>query len=319
MLGDVESRIAAIVGNGVVTRTHLKVVQPPQGAEQPAAGADFLRVSVSTIGPDRKFEREHFQLSSTEETPTQRRVVPVAISAKLEFRLHPVLPDTGNAGPALLAARTLLLEDISAVAHLLSANNIRTGDAFAPAAGDPGFRIRSFELVNGQVVPELVDDLLSGRLEYEVGVEIWPSVSAEELGRIDAVDSLILPQPYPITTDRPAVPVGETARIRIVGISQQRLAQVDAGTREPVDLAVRVASDLPLDQRGSIEGGRTGAETGLRIFASSSPETVVTYRAPTGDIGSTRTEYVTVHLATPEDGAGALLGSVALRLIPEVS
>ena len=45
-------------------------------------------------------------------------------------------------------------------------------------------------------------------------------------------------------------------------------------------------------------------------------ETELAYQAPAGDPGTVRAEYVAVHLATPQDGAGVLIGTIALDLLP---
>jgi hypothetical protein len=77
-----------------------------------------------------------------------------------------------------------------------------------------------------------------------------------------------------------------------------------------------VASDLPPAQRGIVTSGTAGAETGVRIVAVTLPETVVDYQAPSGNLGATRVEFVSVYVATGDLRRGILLGSVAVRLQP---
>jgi len=42
----------------------------------------------------------------------------------------------------------------------------------------------------------------------------------------------------------------------------------------------------------------------------------IAYAAPPGTVTRPRTEYVAVHLATPDGGAGVFLGSTPIRIVP---
>jgi hypothetical protein len=104
--------------------------------------------------------------------------------------------------------------------------------------------------------------------------------------------------------------------VRIRGVGGERLVEIDPRTREPLELALTVVSDLPPNERGAITSGAAGLESGVRIVAVGDPETVAVYRAPAGELGATRAEAVAVHLATPEGARGLLLGSAPVLLVP---
>jgi hypothetical protein len=78
-----------------------------------------------------------------------------------------------------------------------------------------------------------------------------------------------------------------------------------------------VISDLPPALRGTITSGADGAEPGLRIVSAGAASTVITYAAPTGNLGATRNEFVALHLATPDGQRGVFLGSAAIQLVPK--
>ena len=131
-----------------------------------------------------------------------------------------------------------------------------------------------------------------------------------------AIDAIVAALPLSIATDSPVVPTGGTTLVRIRGVGGERLVDTDPETREPLELALTVVSDLPPNERGAITSGAAGLETGVRIVPVADPETVAGYRAPAGELGATRAEAVAVHLATPEGGRGLFLGSAAVILVP---
>jgi hypothetical protein len=100
----------------------------------------------------------------------------------------------------------------------------------------------------------------------------------------------------------------------VLGAAGRRLAGLDPPAFAPLRLALTVLSDLPPAGRGAVTSGSAGARTGLRILRAADAAAGVTYAAPTGDLGTVDTEYVAVHLATPDDDAGVFLGSVAIGL-----
>ena len=215
---------------------------------------------------------------------------------------RPRLP-AADTPEALSGARSLLLEDMSLVSHRLSAADVRNGQAFRTPT-DAGFEMQSFELRRGTPARQLADGVLVAELEYEGRAQIWPAGLSEAGGPILAIDTVATALPISIVGPE-VVPAGGTAPLRVRGANPERA------------LAVTVLSDLPPAQRGAIATGTPGQETGVRIVAVAVPETVILYRAPsTGDLGQTRLEYVAVHLATPDNRTGVLLGSVAVRLQP---
>ncbi|HEX9619308.1 MAG TPA: hypothetical protein VF989_04170, partial [Polyangiaceae bacterium] len=176
MLNAIESRLAAIVGDGLSTRAHLSVVQAPAAIDDVAAAGVAVRVSITEWTPEPAFERGNLHLT-TGENPTSRRALPLRFSAKLEFRARPAT----NSSAAELTARGLLLEDLSFAAHLLGAEDVRSGIAFATAVPDPGFRVRAFQVRGGSAAIQLAGDLLAAELTSEGQGLIWPpSVSRDE-------------------------------------------------------------------------------------------------------------------------------------------
>lgn len=309
MLSALEGRIAAVVSEAAAAG--LSVIRPPAGFSGLQAGNRAVRIALAELGPGaRSFNRETFSLLGSTESPAARRFVVLLLLARMEFLALPEDPQE----PA--PARRLLLEDISRIAHRLGAAEARDGTLFQSAAADPGFTVEAFELERGEVGDGTVEGAMRGELRYRVTTRIWPPGEPESLGRIDAVDPFIAGQPVDMRVARSVVAPGQTTEITIHGLGGRRLTQVDAGTRAPLQLAVSVASDLPLAERGSVVSGDTGAEDGVRLIAAAGPDTVLSYRAP-ADPGATRVEFVVVHLATPERRRGLVLGSVAIRLRPE--
>ena len=314
MLQEFERRLTALVGDGLAGRTHLRVVQVPTDVLPLLAGRGAVLVSLGEVGPLAAFQRGQVAIGGTPAAPTSRRVLPIRFSARVEFLLRP----PGNDPADLLAGRSLLLEDMSLAGHSLAAPEVRDGSAFQTAGPDSGFEVHGFELERGSPAPQVTtSDTLSGELVYGGEAAIWPPTPPSDEGTILQPDVVLAALPILIQADDPVVLSGTTTRVRIRGIDGRRLVDPATGARGPLELAVRVLSDLPPAERGAILTGADGGEVGLRVIPSGSPETVVEYRAPSGDLGATRLELVAVHLATPEGRSGAFLGSAAIRLRPE--
>lgn len=313
MLHELERKLTALVGDRLAGRPHLRVVQAPTPLLPLAAGRGAVRVGLAEVTPATAFERSQVAFGGTADAPTSRRVLPLRFQAAIEVAFRP-----GDTASALLDGRALLLEDLSLIAHALAAPDVRDGSAFSAAGPDLGFAVRAFELERGQIGPAPGAEVLGGELRAAGEAIVWPTTPAGPAGTIRRADTVLAPLPIPMDLDRPVVPAGATARLRIGSVPGQRLTGPAGAERGPVALALRVMSDLPPEQRGVILSGAAGPETGLRIVPTTGPETVVEYRAPGGDLGAVRLELVAVHLARPDGEVGPFLGSVAVKLAPAV-
>jgi hypothetical protein len=130
---------------------------------------------------------------------------------------------------------------------------------------------------------------------------------------MESVAPLLEALPLTIVPDDPVVSVGGSTTVRIRTVSGRRVT-AGGGAAESPRLALLVVSDLPPAERGAIASGTAGTEAGVRIVAASDPEVSVAYQAPTGDVGTTRSEQVAVHLARPDGTRGIFLGSAAIVL-----
>jgi hypothetical protein len=313
MLGEIEQKLAAILGDGLVARTHLKVVVGATALPDP--GKEEIHVYVADFTPAGIFDRDQFSIAETAAAAPVpvRRILPVQLSARLTFTIRPV--DATDA--SFTAARSLLLDDISLAAHLLADPSVRDGSAFQTNAPDPGFEMRSFGLDNGTAPPGGGMDVLTAELVYRAEAAIWPPTAPGTQGKIIAVDPISVALPVDTRLDAPSVRAGAGTRVRVRGVHGSRLVNPATGERAAARLAVTVVSDLPMGQRGSITSGDPGSETGFRIVPLTEPETVVNYTAPAGDLGTTRVEFVAIYLATPSGHAGTFLGSTAVSLAPK--
>ena len=310
MLRDLEQRFEALVAEGLASRVHLTVTRPP--APTPSPGRGVAVTSLSEVSPEAFFEPGQVALTTGPGAPRSRRVLPLRFSARVEVLVRA----RGQGAGPLAAARELLLDDLSQAAHALGDAGVRTGSAFETGGADPGYRVLSFQLENGTIRPDAPDRTVSGALEYRGTGEIWPPAVTREEGEIRAVDALVAPLPLEIAADDAVVPAGGSTRVRVRPPAGSRLADLAAGTRSPLRLAVAVLSDLPVGSRGTIPGGEAGADPGFRVLNAAFPETAIPYQAPAGDLGATRLEYVAVHLARPDGRTGVFLGSAAVRLVP---
>jgi hypothetical protein len=310
MLSELERKITAVVGDSLSGRPHLSVLEAPAPPPDLQPGKGSARVSLSGLTPQSSFEPGMFVVDGDAGARKARRVLGLKFGARVEFLLRPA----DQAGAALAAARKLLLDDVALVAHALGAPPAQSGAAFKSGAADPGFSVRTFALVNGSVGGEPQNQLLAGELLYEGDAYIWPPGGAEDAGEIQALDVMLAPLPLNVSVAKPQLKTGGQTDVRIAPVRGGRLS--DGGARAPLQLAVGVVSDLPPAQRGQIVTGQASATAGFRVVTAGEGETSVVYRAPAGDLGATRLEYVAVHLATPQREVGIFLGSAAVRLAP---
>jgi hypothetical protein len=304
MLAELENKTAALIADSMAARNHLRVVAAP-GPPIPAAdGLGVAVVSLSEAITGGEFQADRF-VSQTQ-PPQTRRVLPLSIVADIDFAMRPT-----NTPAGLAAARTLLLEDVSLVSHFLSGDGIRGGVAFNIDNPDPGFRVHSFRVTKDVVGRDVQQGMLTARIGCQGQVEIWPPDQVSKEGRIDAVQSVIVPQPIEILPRQPVAALGGAVRLQLRGLPVARRAGPPV---EPFALSVRVLSDVPPNQRGTIGNGVAGAEADSRIVSVTGSSTDVQYVAPATGVNGMRVEFVSVHIATPEGKAGTFLGSVAVRV-----
>jgi hypothetical protein len=159
---------------------------------------------------------------------------------------------------------------------------------------------------------------LSSELLYHAKVSIWPPGVPSDDTKIEFVDPVIAALPLDTRIDAPSVRAGTGTQVRVRSPAGLRLKDRTTDERTPLQLAVTVVSDLPFGQRGRIASGEPGKETGFRIVPIVQRETIINYTAPEGSLGTTRVEFVAIHMATPDGRSGAFLGSVAVPLVPGV-
>lgn len=311
MLGELERKITAVIADGAASRPHLSVVAAPSTDTPPDPDEGVVRIALARLTPEPVFQPGQFAQVSGGGPPRSRRVMLMHFTVHLAFSLR---PRTDNA-TTNQASRGLLLDDISIIAHLLAAPEVQNGKAFVSAAPDPGYRVLNFQFERGSSVPAPADGLLTGNLTYRGLAEIWPPAVSREEGEIRTLDTTIVPLPLEIVLDRPTLLANGTTTARIRGVGGRRLVNA-AGDREPLRLALTVLSDLPPDQRGVITSGEAGAETGSRIVVGGATETIVTFQASALAPDQPRTEYIAVHLATPDRLRGLFLGSAAVQTLP---
>lgn len=310
MLADLERKLGAILSSGLATRTHLDLASG--AAATPAAGRGTIGIAIGEIAPQPGFTPHDMMLTGLPDSPRSRRVLPIGFVARLSFRMRPA----ADTVVALSDARALMLEDVSTAAHLLGDPAIGDGSAFAVAAPDPGFDVRTMALDGGEVVPGLNDGLLSASLAYRGEARVWPVGVTQPEGVIDAVDPIIVPLPLLLAVADGTVRPGAETRVR-GSLGQIRRVAGD-GTSAPSDIAVAIMADVPIAERGTIPGGVAGTETGVTVLPLGADGALdIRYAAPAGNPGPNgRTEYVAVHLATPDRQRGIFLGSAAIRLVP---
>jgi len=324
MLGTLEARLAAIISDRLAERAHLTVGIAPLAP--PAAGKGAVAVALTSIAPRTGFTPFDTDLVGAADAPRSRRVLPVEFTTTVDFQAKPAAAGE----PARIAARALLLEDMSAAAFLLAEPDLQTGAAFAPAAPDPGFRVLRFGLVAGTAAPGSAGDALSGQLVARGEAQIWPVGADLPEDVIETIDRLLAPLPVTIRVAsagiRPdgittmTVDLGSTRLVdpdsgQVTELGLMRRLDEKTGAPVPVELAVNVLADVPLAQRGTLPDSLEGV-AGVRIVPAPQARVEIRYRAPSGDPGALgRVEYLAVHLATPERARGVYLGSAAIRLL----
>jgi hypothetical protein len=315
VLDELERKLVAVVGDAVEDRAHLDAVQLAGAGDDADAGRGVVRIGVDDVVPDPGFDRDVIAIGGTSSAPVSRRVLPVRFTAGARFAVRPA-----GATPAeRTAARTLLLGDVSAVAHALAAARFRDGSAFA-TSGDAGFEVKQFGLGLGELDPEPDDGddpvLLRARLHWEGRATVWPVTPPEPEGVMHHLDIEMVSVPLALSALDPVVRQGATTIVTIDGVSGRRTTDLDPPADVPLSLAVSVTSDLPPAERGRIDGGTAGLDQGVRILPLDELGTTVTYRAPIASLGATRVEFVAVHLATPDGDTGVFLDAVPIRLVP---
>ena len=309
MLAAIERKLAAVLGDGMSTRTHLSVIQAPAPSTAPAAGKGLAVVSVADVTSGIRFAPDFAAMKSG--STDLRRVLPVSFTVLFDFFHTPAAGATG-----VTDARALQLDDLSLAAHLLAAPEMRTGSGFDSAAPDPGYRVMSFRVDKASAAPMPAGTLIAS-LSCIGEAEIWPPGVTSPQGTIAAVDTTIAALPFQVQVDNAVVFAGGDTNLRLRSFGAHRLTNPGTGARAPLSLAVTVTSDLPPAQRGTIVNGSPGIETGVRIIPEGGAETVIAYHAPEGTLGTTRTEYVAIHMATPDNRRGVFLGSAAVNLLPK--
>lgn len=311
MLGELERKLTAIIGDGLAGRPHVLVSQAVL-TPAPEAGQTALGVGLTGVRPFASFAREALAFSGTRELPRSRRVLALRFAARLGFQAR---PDEDSA-EAVAATRGRLLDDFSLAGHLLAAEPIRQGSAFLTALDDPGFSVRCFDFAAGSLEESISPDgLLRGELRYRGEAAVWPpGASSEE--RPLRVDVVLEPQPVSIEALSSVVAPSGGTTVTVALASSMRL-RPEGDERVPLELAVSVLGDLPPGQRGTIVSGSEGGEAGVRIVAVTPPRTSLDYVAPASPGRAGRIEYVAVHLATPDRLRGLFLGSTPIRVLPE--
>jgi hypothetical protein len=312
VLSEFETRLVARVAELVAARAGLSVAQA--GGAPPAlpSGEGRVLIGVADVAPDstRGFAPGDRRPEAEFPPAVRIRVVPVRATVTLAFRRRGASASDAD----LRAARRTLLEDVTLVLHGLDAETTRTGANLGGAGPDPGFAVGEFVLSDVTVSAAPTGDEQTATASYLARLLVWPPGETAEVGIVSAVDALLEAQPLQITVDPPVLAAGGTATVRIRGVAGSRLSDVDTGVREPVRLAVGIRSDLPPADRGTVTGGTAGAVAGFRIVPVTGAETVVSYAAPAGPLGTVRGEEVVVHLAVIGDQVGVRLGSVSVGL-----
>ncbi|MEN3333439.1 MAG: hypothetical protein V7641_2804 [Blastocatellia bacterium] len=304
MLAEIEKKTAALLADALAARSHLSVTVAPGPPAPTVEGKEVAVVSITEVMPETAFNPERFIVQTS---PAQtRRVLSVSFIAAIDFAIRAADTPAG-----LTAARTLLLDDLALSSHFLIGDKIRHGASFVVANPDPGFRVTGFAVVKNVFNRDPQQGLLTARIECRGQADIWPPGTAQPEGQIGAVDINVIPQPIDIVPLQPVVSTGGTLRLHVRGLPTRRGPGAPPG---PFAVAVRVLSDVPPDQRGTIANGINGAESNLRIVNVSSPDTEVQYQAPAAGIDTMRIEIVTLYFATPERKPGAFLGAVPIQV-----
>src|SRR5688572_13626731 len=230
MLGNLETRLAAIVSDGVAARTHLTVGIAPLAA--PAAGEGRVTLALDAFTPETGFAPSITEILNPDASPTSRRVLSMQFRGTLDFLMRPAADNAA----ARDDARTLLLEDMSTVAHLLADPQAQSGGAFATAGPDRGFRVLRFGL-SGGTAPGGLDagGAYSGRLTVHGDAQVWPVQPPSDEGVIDSIDRTIVPLPLTLQVADPTVQPGGSTTVS-VALGPMRRVVDDSGVRAPLEL-----------------------------------------------------------------------------------
>ena len=144
MLGELERKLTALVGDLLAQRTDVKVLTAADPST-PGTGEGTVHVALSDLSACAVFEHGQFAAAGTGNSPARRRIQPLQFAARLEFNRNP----QGSSPAARSTARGRLLDDLSLVSHGLGTLALRTGAVFATDNPDPGFRVVAFELESG--------------------------------------------------------------------------------------------------------------------------------------------------------------------------
>lgn len=299
MLARLESKLAALVAEHTGLPVGIGALDPP------GQGSRALGVAVAGFAPETGFAPYDTAFIEVGGSPRSRRVVPLGFEAVIDLRSRPA----AATAPARDAARAALLEDMSSVAFLLGDPDLQTGRSFAGAEEDDGFRVLSFRLAAATAAPGLVEDDFAGRVQARGQALIWPVGTSREEGVIAAIDRVLAPLPVPVLIKDRGLRPGQTTTVTL---ELGTLERMNGAT----DLAVTVVGDVPPASRGTLPDAPADAETGVALVRVETPRVAIRYRAPDqGPSGAGRTEYLAIHLATPDGKAGVHLGSAAIRLL----
>lgn len=310
MLGSLESKLTAEVAEALAGRATLVVQTAPLPLASPPAGERSVRVSLEEMLPESNFEIERAAFFGASPGVRTRRVVQLGFLARVRAAACPQL----QTAVEINRSRQLLMEDLSLVVHALDGPNYRDGHDLAGAPPDPGYEVTEFHLSKGGVRPELTDNCLIGELEYQGKARIWPPGVSEEGGEIQLVDAVLEALPIDIHTVQPVVRAGGQTVVRVRVLS--RLRRANGNATVGVRLAATVLGDLPPAERGTVASGTAAPDAAFRLHAVGDAPVEIAYAAPPGTVTRPRTEYVAVHLATPDGGAGVFLGSTPIRIVP---
>jgi len=309
MLGSLESKLTAEVAEALAGRAAVLVVTAPLPLAVPAAGERSIRVSLEEMLPESNFEAERTGFSGASPGVQIRRVVQLGFVARVHATACPQAQSTAE----INHARQLLMEDLSLVVHALDAPTYRDGHDLAGSDPDPGYEVTEFHLSKGGVHPELIDNCLVGELEYEGKAHIWPPGVSEDAGEIEVVDAVVEALPVDIRAAQTVVRPGGQTAVRVKVLS--RLRRMDGNATAGMRLAVTVLGDLPPAERGTITSGTAATDAAFRLHTVGDAPVDITYAAPPGPITRARTEFVAVHLATPDGAPGVFLGSTPIRIV----
>lgn len=313
MLAALESKLAGEIAQILAGRAGLSVTTAPLPLASPDPGLRNVRVAISELAPLSKFERERTAVFGDSPNRRRRRVVALGFTARVRAAACPLQQDAAQ----INVSREQLLEDLSLLAHALDDAAFRSGKALAGSAGDPGFEVLEFRLSTGNVGAELADGCLAGQLEYDGLALVWPPGVSQQGDEIRNVDSIIETLPATIRAARSVLQPGAQTQI-LVDLSSRRRT-VDGQSFEPLQLAAAVLGDLPPGQLGTIVSGAPASEAAFRLHAVGQGPTEIVYAAPASGVSRARTEYVAVHLATPDGAPGLFVGSAPIRLIAEAT